>query len=54
MDMEPLKSSEEPGAAGTERGYEPPAVAWEEPFDSVAASGSLDPDCQQNWHPGCP
>jgi hypothetical protein len=34
--------------------YEPPAVEWEEPFDSVAASGPLDPDCETNPQlPGC-
>lgn len=34
--------------------YDPPAVEWEEPFDSVAASGPLDPDCETNPQlPGC-
>lgn len=29
----------------TAEAYEPPAVAWEEPFDPVAASDPLNPDC---------
>jgi hypothetical protein len=47
MDMEPLKSREQLVDAEARQTYEPPAVAWEEPFDPVAAS------CCQLGEPGC-
>lgn len=34
-------------AAKAER-YEPPAVEWDEPFDAVAASDPMDPECPVN------
>ena len=51
MVMERERQSEEQVAQAVQAPYEPPAVAWEEPFDPVAASCDpligypTDPDC---------